>query len=556
MTTKNQGRKFYTCPAKDHKFFKWAEDVKDDELIDVPECGGCSAGICRVRREKNGRILFMCRVKEGCLKLTFLQGEGSCGYRVWKDELEKSATHRREYSITSIQPTLTNCKDPNTAYTNLVEKSKQNDERADNESPVVDTSHSLQGLGATSWKIERSKCLEDKSGELSRRPSKRSRYGDLKAPRSLISADSLALRLDINSVSLKNNVGWKLLLAPRSLISAHSLALHLDINYVSIKKQCWMEVAIRQNLSPQLQGWWGRLAFHPLRCLTVPAPKSFTCYVSSPLDSTFVVQDEIPVNSGALTTLTRTLLGVENCRKSLFNSVRYADLSATKPLHVAPDVPLFPSFETPSPKIMTKSISMVFGEAAEHLQNDLLIHLETRDVWDHETMSQAAEATFAALNRLCFDHQHLKDRAKEVIHCAKSLAEIEQSMPRNDCSYRKLVDHWSSERKKLEKINTAHAKAVDTVTNNKKRVKFLHEDISSIKDLLFHMESELSCCEIELKNTEHELEKISKNKEVLEGEYLIVSKELEESKKLHEEREAERDATRAAFDRARALLRG
>ncbi|KAG8375116.1 hypothetical protein BUALT_Bualt10G0066900 [Buddleja alternifolia] len=431
-TTKNQGRKFYTCPAKDHKFFKWAEDVKDDELIDVPECG-----------------------------------------------------------VVQL-PTLTNCKDPNTAYTDLVEKSKQNDERADNESPMVDTSHSLQGFGATSWKIERSKCLEDKSGELSRRSSKRSRYGYLKAPRSLISAHSIALRLDTNSVSLKNNVGWKLLLD-----------------------------------------------------------------VSSPLDSTFVVQDEFPVNSGALTTLTRTLLGVENCRKSLFNSVRNADLSGTKTLHVAPDVPLCdePSCEIPSSNIMTKSISKVFGEAVEHLQNDLLIHLETMDVWDHETMSQAAEATFAALNHLCFDHKHLEDRAKEVIHCAKLLVEIEQSMPRNVCSYQKLVDHWSSERKKLEQINNAHAKAVDTLTNNKKRLKFMHEEISSTKDWLFLMESKLSCCEVELKSMEHEIKKISKNKEVLKGEYLIVSKELEESKMLHEEKGAERYATKAAFDRASDVQR-
>lgn len=42
--------------------------VKPGDLIDVPHCGGCNAGVCRVRKEtigpNAGRVLFMCTVKK------------------------------------------------------------------------------------------------------------------------------------------------------------------------------------------------------------------------------------------------------------------------------------------------------------------------------------------------------------------------------------------------------------------------------------------------------------------------------------------------------------
>ena len=44
------------------------------------------------------------------------------------------------------------------------------------------------------------------------------------------------------------------------------------------------------------------------------------------------------------------------------------------------------------------------------------------DVKDHRAMSQAAEATFAVVARLLFDHRDLKKRAKEFIDCASLLA--------------------------------------------------------------------------------------------------------------------------------------
>lgn len=80
---------------------------------------------------------------------------------------------------------------------------------------------------------------------------------------------------------------------------------------------------------------------------------------------------------------------------------------------------------------MSKAISNAFCQAAELLQNNLLTLLEMMDVKDHEALTQAAEATFAALDCLLFHHQDFKKRAKEFIDCASLLAQIEQSMPTN-----------------------------------------------------------------------------------------------------------------------------
>ncbi|KAL2236721.1 uncharacterized protein LOC105165107 isoform X2 [Sesamum indicum] len=485
-TTGNPGRQFYTCPAGDHKFFKWADEVKPDELINVPYCGGCMAGVCRVRREirgpNAGRILFMCRVKEG---------EGSCGYRVWQDELETSANAQADERRTSCQSTLTNCDDTLPVNDDLAEGSRENDlestvilsqtgptsmtncnnngpatmtdyndsgpagnsnytSLADDESPVIHNLRDLECVGVTS----------ETTNESSRKPPKRSRYGDLKG-------------------------------------------------------------------------------------------------ITSPLDSTFVVQDKIPVNSGASTIPTMNLPRIASCSKSLFTSCHNAQLSGIKPFCVSVNSPSCsePLCDIRFQNVMSKSISEAFGQAAEHLQNELLTHLETMDVKDHEAMRQAAEATFAALDRLLFDHQDFKARANELIHCATLLANIEESMPRNN-SYQKLVDQCSSERMRLDEINSFHAKAVDTMTDNKKRLKVLQEEISSTMDWIFQIEAELSSCEIEMLKMEHELDEISKNKEVLEGKFLIASKALEESQKLRQLKEAEWNAAKATYDRARMLLRG
>ncbi|KAH6760926.1 hypothetical protein C2S51_017875 [Perilla frutescens var. frutescens] len=609
FTPKNPGRQFYTCPAGNH-FFKWADEVKPHEWIEVPYCGGCTAGVCRVKKELHGpnadRIMFMCRVKEG---------EGSCGYRVWKDELEMLEAGQAEERMNLFESRTENCKKTSSTVTDMVKDIKQRDEGTDPVSSLFEPSDDLPFPDVTSQPMDQLKCLKGKSSIISRRPRKRSCYGDtiggegtdpvsplFEPSDDILFPDVTSQPMDHEVISCKMNQVKCLkgksnttsrrphkrscygdTIASGFLISASFLTVSLGLNSMSTR-DCWVEDAIRQNLSTELNGWWGRLVFHPTSCMMTCALRSSTSAVSYPLESTFTVQDISVNRSGSITparnfnldqhrnpfdstyevedkilvnssdatiTLARSgLLGSKSYRKPLVSQCQRhsAQLSGIALSTV--------SLNEPSYKPKTRSImSNAFHQAAECLQNELLIRLETMDVKDHEAMSQAAEATFTALDGLLFDHEDLKKRVNEMIHCALSLVEIEQSMPKND-SYQMLVEHCSSERLRLDEMKCVHDKAVKAVIDGKKRINVLQEEISSTMDLLFQIEAEVSCCEIELKGLELDLAKMSEKKEVLEGKYLITCQELEESQRHHEQKEAEHNAAKAAFNRARALLRG
>ncbi|KAL3818278.1 hypothetical protein ACJIZ3_004183 [Penstemon smallii] len=230
----------------------------------------------------------------------------------------------------------------------------------------------------------------------------------------------------------------------------------------------------------------------------------FLC-VSPLSDPVVVAQDELVVNPEPESAESSSLsIGIEGCNNT--------------------------SSET---KTIGNGISKAFAQAAEHLQNELLALLETMDPKDHEAMSHEAETTFTALDHLCFNRQHLEKRVKELVSCAKLLAKTEQSVPEKE-------------------LGSTHDNAVATVGKGRKRLKILKDNISSAKDWVFQAETDMSSFEVELRNMEHQLEQISKDKEVLEIKYLIASKELEDSKKHCERREE----AKAAFNRARALLRG
>ncbi|KAL1532205.1 hypothetical protein AAHA92_32242 [Salvia divinorum] len=523
-TKQNPDRYFYSCP--DDKFFKWEDEVRPHEWIRVPFCGGCSAGVCRVRREvagpNAGRIMFMCRVKEG---------EGSCGYRVWQDELEMIEARQTKERMNLSQSGRVDC---NGGVSDAVEDSKQRDGGTDHVSPLVEPSDDLVSREVTPQRMDQLQCLEERSNLTSRRPHKRSRCG------------GIIVRLALNSTSTRH---------------------------------CWMADAIRGNLSTELNGWWGRLVFHPKRCLMTYELKPSTSSVSNPLE--FVVQDILVNLSGSITP-GRNAKAVEGYRKLSFNLEQHH--SSMDSTYVVPgqivvdvttstrsllgagnrrsDITLSPvSLKKPSCKPtnegrMSKSISNVFHQAAERLQDELLARLETMDVKDHAAMSQEAEATFAALDCLLFDYKDFKRHMDELIHCASQLFEIDRAIPTND-SHQKLIEICSTERERLDEINRVHAEALEALNDSKNHIKVLQEEISSALDWLFQIEADVSCCEVEMRCLEIELEKTSQNKEALEWKYLIASKELEESQKLLlEHSEAERNAAKAAFDRARALLRG
>ncbi|GER41527.1 GRF zinc finger / Zinc knuckle protein [Striga asiatica] len=633
-TLKNPNRQFYTCPVPvQHKFYKWADEVSTFELIDVPYCG-CSAGVCRVRKERRGpnagRILFMCRIKEG---------EGSCGYKIWQDELENSAVGRANANLTSSQspkintnlskPTLTeenipsnefpltgslhpaNChrieskatdqsqcqeieheesprrvqsildnginlsKSPSPmangnhvkpansisieeiespeiessvghvtttemmyrkteqlkcqdnkrdaletraqmlsdlkvslfqsptchvdhakpAYIDLVEE--KSDEAEGNELPEIGPSENLHyHQGVSSDKTEKQKCQENQPHKSSRRPHKRSRHGGLKV-------SSSTGPLAVSS----------------SLVPSQPVTIPA-MNSVSVK-QCWMAAAISQNLSIQLEGWWGRLAFHPMPSLTTHASKSLNCYISLQ-DPTFPVQDKILINNPD-----------KNGQLSHINS-----FPTTNPQQPSPN--------TPNP--MSAFISRAFSQAANQLKHDFLCLLQKTDPKDHKTMRLAAQDTFSALDLLLSDNRDLRTRAEEYIFRASALAEIEK----RDELHRELVEQWLDERRRLDEMGSVQAEAVESAGECRRRIERVREKVSSAMEWIFQVEAELSCYEVEMKGMEKEIGRICEGKKALEEKYATVGEELERSKEVMERKEA----AKAAFEQARRLLLG
>ncbi|XP_042036951.1 uncharacterized protein LOC121782992 isoform X1 [Salvia splendens] len=218
--------------------------------------------------------MFMCRVKEG---------EGSCGYRVWLDELEMMEARQTEERMI---PSLSGRVDCNGGVTDVVENdSKQRDGGTDHVSPLVEPSDDLvcREVEVTPRRMDQLKCLEERSNSTSRRPHKRSRCGGIIASGFPNYASFATVRVALKSTSTRH---------------------------------CWMADAIRGNLSTELNGWWGRLVFHPKRCLMSYELKPSTTSVSNPLE--FVVQDILVNLSGSITP-GRNAKAVEGYRMLSFN---------------------------------------------------------------------------------------------------------------------------------------------------------------------------------------------------------------------------------------------
>ncbi|XP_051137632.1 uncharacterized protein LOC127255905 [Andrographis paniculata] len=714
-TEKNPNRNFYTCQSKEHKFFKWADDVSANEFIDVPSCGGCNAGVCRVSREKSGknagRILFMCRIKEG---------EGSCGYRVWQDELERESNERTSSSPTAATSSggrnsinvnfvdqrpqsnekadkkspandnkssinvnfvdqrpqsnekadkkspandnkssinvnfvdqrpqsndKTNKKSPandnkSSINVNFVDKRTESDERADKKSPVNDSKNSIN-VNFVDKRTERDETADKKSPVNESRNSinvnfvdtrtrndetadkkspendslnsinvnfvdKRTRNdetADKKSPendrrnsinvnfvdkrtRNDETADKKSPKKDsLNSMNVNfvdkrtqndetadkkspvNDGSQRVQYvgavprkirkfkhqdekshesSRRSPKSSHgdfkgSLTcdrphtVHLVEKSASIQHS-WMAAAISQNLSDELQGWWGRLAFHPMPSMGIHA--------STDVSSTATV-DPSEMHSNALSTETESS---QEVRRSSDPSVHNAELVAdTSPSLVAQDLPA-----TRRNNYMSDAVSKKFSQAAMALVNDFLTLLATMDAEHHEAISREADVTFAALDCLKVDHQDFKERVKELIHSAKTLSDIEQSMSSND-SYQKLLD---SERSRLDEINHNHAELVKTIASMKSHLKNSQEKISSVRTRLLEMESEVSSYEDEIQNMEQTLDEINESRENLEEKYGSAAKVVKELQALCARKKSEHDAAKVAYATARSLLYG
>ncbi|XP_055804728.1 uncharacterized protein LOC129873624 [Solanum dulcamara] len=569
-TLKNPGRNFYRCPANDKskcQFFKWADEVNLDEFINVPLCR-CGADFCRVGLNA-GRMFVICPIKKG---------HGACDFKLWLDSEEAVARSTLvNESASSSLSTLT-CVDVSPASSDLVEECNVRSGVGHTDASPEEIYYHLKAFPSTTGPVKsHTVILEDLIGEdevldePSRKHRKRLRYGGLK----------------VGDTSLLSSIGCVQLPATKSRNCLAEERLHLSLLesegeihpiQTEVRKQIFVEVSassgsfvsslahssvspmhlvatmdrmlnsIHHNLNPTFQGWWGRLVFPPPRSLMVPSVERFTSYVFPP-EPIFIIQDTGEEDDASPATQPRNLLPTEINICTMLTVDE--DVQLLDSVKKKPDGK---SFQGGGPSsIMRCSISKVFLQAADCLQKDLLTLFESLDIKDHTDMIQEADATFAALDHLGVDRQHFSERVEAFISSVSALAKIECSISSDQC-FETLVNHWISEKLKLDELSHAYLEAINASTLAEQHLLNLKTEAYVVRARLSQIEAELAHCEVENSALRCSLEHISEEKKQSEESLSIAFKELENAQELWKQREVERNAAMTAYETAKAML--
>lgn len=317
--------------------------------------------------------------------------------------------------------------------------------------------------------------------------------------------------------------------------------------------ELWRHLTCAQATSSGIRhifGWWGRLAFAPPRCLTVPPPRPFYCCVFPSFNPITATQCKDVVNTRDLKALSQSPTTVESEGQPL--------LTASWD-HQSPDEVLREPLGVKSPStmvegsIMTESIFKVFGQAAISVQNELISVLLSMDPLNHVAMTREANSAFAALNRLCIDYRCFHGRVKEFIACVAVLAEIEETK-KIHFSYRELGDRFEYMKVRFDDATCVHAEATVSVTGLKKSLGLISEEVSQLRNMLVQFEKQLSI--FEAKTVDMEAKLLRASEELVEPGRMLqaLAQEAAETLRNHKQWEAERAAAAVALEKARLQL--
>ncbi|KAF5456940.1 hypothetical protein F2P56_021088 [Juglans regia] len=541
-TERNPGRKFYTCPGVNGskcRFFKWCDEVKNGETSKSPQsvyprCS-CGAGVCRRNTlqvgPNAGRSYFVCPIKKG---------HGACLFHQWEGTQE----------VITINDLLEECKldvfaksTSKSLAGGLGDLSIEHSERIMFESLEMDNpQHQSPSFVAIDGHFENEQEPlvgsggHDKTFDVSN-PAK---YIDL----SHVEASSTLQDLVLLGAELRDPIVKKTLLMSHATTGAE---IHCR------ETEFWMQItSARDNstkgyagqiLGHHVLGWWGRLAFLPSRCLSVPPTGPFFCCVFPSFDPTYVQNKNVFNNEGFT---------------DLPHSLSIADFDKPSPQISGRDTPALSnvSWELSNPKSSppifegsTTSHLEVLEQTLVYVQNQLITSLQSMDPLKHESMTQAAKATFDVLDRLLVDYTPFRERVRKFIDQASSLADMERSAT-NEHSLQELIEQYHCEKVGYEDICHIHAETVSSLMASSQRILSLREEASCVRDLLLRVENQLSSCEAEKKVLETRAGEICKD--MLRSQKSLQT--LSEAMKLCLRREQERNAAKAALEMARLEL--
>lgn len=198
----------------------------------------------------------------------------------------------------------------------------------------------------------------------------------------------------------------------------------------------------------------------------------------------------------------------------------------------------------------TGQISKALAELGSHVQNQLLAMLESTEPHNHRSMTEAANKTFSVLSSLSIDYRSFSEHVRKFISCASSLAEMEESVMAEQ-STEEIMEWYDNERANVDEISTMQAETKDAVTASEQQLKSLGEEASRLKEMLLQIEDQLRHCKKE--NAELKIKSRKISEDMLESGKKL--QEAEAAKKLHEEREREKNAAKESLERARIQLR-
>ncbi|XP_047158348.1 uncharacterized protein LOC124828983 [Vigna umbellata] len=506
IKTSRSGRNFYTCPIKSgvkcKDFVKWCDEpVAERDLqpprIKYPECA-CKAGVCRrvKSKETDGdfKYYFTCPVK---------QGHGSCGYRIWEDEIKlldgKSIVPTQRSSQRSLHDFWEEC---------------QNDE-TDNElgsklsERMKVTVYSEDPLAVPD--------KEDSGAVLTVADSNRNGFPDF--------------MVDGDDSEFINSVSW-------DTVEEEAF---LSLSQISIPSRMrWRQIMFERRISSNASfgscrmGWLGRLIFfHPAQSLNLPTPKPFFCCIF-PSFNPIIVPKQRNVSDGP-------------CNKLAIKSVsqQHAQLSTGCHTEASGHV-VSPS---KSPDGERKSKASRHREVILFTQQQLLADLETLAPHEHESMKEAAETTFAILDVLQVDYKKFSDHVLDYINFASSIAKIDRSME-NFLTMEDLNKFFEEEKMRLDQLQDDHVKTKALLEASKRHGQLLCEQVSHLEAMLNAKQNQLKFCELETLKIETRLGHLERN--ILATD--ITLKQTKMAKKQSEERQTKQIAAQEVMQKAKLEL--
>ncbi|KAI5427923.1 uncharacterized protein LOC127126723 [Lathyrus oleraceus] len=492
---KNYGRLYFLCPikrgARCSTFVKWCDDPINETdlqppLIKYPECE-CGAGVCRKVTEteegSNGvKYYFACPIK---------QSHGSCGYRVWEDELLNTASIDELVNNASVVPIRqSKQRSLNEFFNGDQTDAAVNDDPANDLVDGSDLLLTTKRMRVTDSSenpspVSGSEILEGKSGGSS---IEEASSQDIGFP-------EIEFEDDIESINLAS---WAAIEAEALLFSRMSTP-----SPPSCRQSLFQSDILAADASLGI----------------IPSPDPI----------------EVPKQ-------TSTFSSQSECNDLAIKTPNQCTQLSTDVLSL-----------NRSPGSDSQLKARRQKEVALFTQKRLLNDLEDLDFHQHKSMRETAEATFSMLNLLGFECKQFSDYVWNFINLATSMAEIDKSME-NSPALDEHGKFLEEEKARLANIKDDCMKTEALLGASNQKRNLLSEDIARLEAMVLEKRKELKIYELETVKVETQLDDLKRRMLEIDVTVKDKVRQAEETRKQIVERDRKQIEAMTALEKAKHEL--